>query len=51
MKVCVIQPYYSFDEANTEKCYEEMIKLLDSCDEYRKTVELQKLDEEKGGNE
>ena len=25
--------------------------LLDSCDEYRKTVELQKLDEEKGGNE
>ena len=26
-------------------------ELLDSCDEYRKTVELQKLDEEKGGNE
>ena len=33
MKVCVIQPFYSFDEQDTEKCYREMIELLDRCDE------------------
>ena len=33
MKVCVIQPYYSFDSADTDKCYYEMIKLLDECDD------------------
>ena len=33
MKVCVIQPFYSFDEKDTEKCYREMIALLDKCDE------------------
>ena len=32
MKVCVIQPYYSFDGADTAACYEGMIKLLDECD-------------------
>ena len=32
MKVCVIQPFYSFDERDTEKCYREMIELLDKCD-------------------
>ncbi|MBE6591225.1 MAG: hypothetical protein E7646_04225 [Ruminococcaceae bacterium] len=33
MKVCVIQPYYSFDGADTQKCFDEMIALLDSCDD------------------
>ncbi len=32
MKVCVIQPYYSFDGADTAACYEGMVKLLDECD-------------------
>ena len=33
MKVCVIQPFYSFNESDTEKCYREMIELLDKCDD------------------
>ena len=33
MKVCVIQPYYSFNESDVDKCYNDMIKLLDGCDE------------------
>jgi len=33
MKVCVIQPYYSFDYKENDRCYEEMVKLLDQCDD------------------
>ena len=33
MKVTVIQPYYSFDPVDTDKCYRQMINLLDECDE------------------
>ena len=33
MKVCVIQPYYSFDDKDTESCYQGMLKLMDECDE------------------
>ena len=33
MKVCVVQPYYSVKEKDTEYCYEKMIELLDSCDD------------------
>jgi glycerophosphoryl diester phosphodiesterase/predicted amidohydrolase len=33
MKVCVIQPYYSFEGKDTEYCFNEMIKLIDGCDE------------------
>ena len=33
MKVSVIQPYYSFDGKDNDKCYDEMVRLLDSCDE------------------
>lgn len=33
MKVCVIQPHYSLDEKDTEVCFEELLALLDSCDE------------------
>lgn len=33
MKVCVVQPYYSFDAKDTESCYQGMLKLMDECDE------------------
>ena len=33
MKVAVIQPYYSFDPKETDRCYREMTALLDECDE------------------
>lgn len=33
MKVCVIQPYYSFDGSELENCYQGMVSLLDECDE------------------
>ena len=33
MKVCVIQPYYSRNPSDVEKCYDEMIALMDKCDE------------------
>lgn len=33
MKVCVIQPHYSFDERDVDKCFNDMLSLLDKCDE------------------
>lgn len=33
MKVCVIQPPYSFDERDADKCFESLMMLLDKCDE------------------
>ncbi len=33
MKVCVIQPYYSFDHKDTQACYDQMVRMLDECDE------------------
>ena len=33
MKVCVIQPYYSFDYNDLDKCYNEMMALVDKCDD------------------
>ena len=33
MKVCVIQPHYSFDEKDVDVCFEGLISLLDQCDE------------------
>ena len=33
MKVCVIQPHYSFDERDIQKCFDDMLGLLDRCDE------------------
>ena len=33
MKVCVIQPHYSFDARDVEACFEELIALLDMCDD------------------
>ncbi|MBO5212969.1 MAG: hypothetical protein J6B60_05460 [Clostridia bacterium] len=33
MKACVIQPRYSFDEKDIDKCFCELTSLLDKCDE------------------
>ena len=33
MKVCVIQPKYSFDERELDRCEEGLLKLLSECDE------------------
>ena len=33
MKVCVLQPYYSFEKKDTQKCFDDMIALLDQCDD------------------
>ncbi|MBR2376099.1 MAG: hypothetical protein IKA88_07410 [Clostridia bacterium] len=33
MKVCVIQPYYSFDPKDTVTCFNDMVRLLDECDD------------------
>ena len=33
MKVSVIQPYYSMDSNDMEKCYKKMLELIDSCDD------------------
>ena len=32
MKVCVIQPKYSFNENDLDKCFNGLIELLDKCD-------------------
>lgn len=32
MKVCLIQPHYSFIESEQEICFENLISLLDKCD-------------------
>ena len=33
MKVCVIQPHYSFDERDVDTCFNDMLALLEKCDE------------------
>ena len=33
MKVCVIQPKYSFEEKDIKQCFEGLLALLDKCDE------------------
>ena len=33
MKICVIQPKYSFDEGELDKCQRELTALLDKCDD------------------
>lgn len=32
MKICVIQPHYSFDETDLDACVGELLRLLDECD-------------------
>lgn len=33
MKICVIQPRYSFDAREVDECFGEMLALLDGCDD------------------
>ncbi|MBR2354196.1 MAG: hypothetical protein IKA76_06835 [Clostridia bacterium] len=33
MKICVIQPHYSFDEKDVNVCFEDLLSLMDQCDE------------------
>lgn len=33
MKVCVLQPRYSFDENDADKCFEGLLTLLEQCDD------------------
>ncbi len=33
MKVCVIQPKYSFNESDLQSCFDGLISLLDKCDD------------------
>ncbi len=33
MKICVIQPKYSFDAKDLDTCFAQMLELLDSCDD------------------
>lgn len=33
MKICVIQPHYSFDEQDVGACFEGLLALLEQCDE------------------
>ncbi|MBR5539605.1 MAG: hypothetical protein IKU61_06870 [Clostridia bacterium] len=33
MKVCVIQPPYSFNYEDTEKCFKKQLELMDACDD------------------
>ncbi len=33
MKICVIQPRYSFDEKQIDECFAELMALLDRCDD------------------
>ncbi len=33
MKVCIVQPHYSFDYADSDACFNELMALTDRCDE------------------
>lgn len=33
MKVCTIQPHYSFDERDVQRCFEGLLALLEQCDD------------------
>ena len=33
MKVCVIQPAYSFDEKDVQTCFAGLLDLLEKCDD------------------
>ncbi len=33
MKICVIQPHYSFDPCDVHSCFNELISLMEKCDE------------------
>lgn len=33
MKICTVQPHYSFDPTELDKCFGDLVSLLDSCDD------------------
>ncbi len=33
MKICTIQPHYSFDEKDVAQCFQDLLALLEQCDE------------------
>ena len=33
MKICTIQPRYSFCENDVKKCFEDLLALMDKCDD------------------
>ena len=33
MRACIIQPYYSLNEQDNDKCFNDMVALLDKCDD------------------
>lgn len=33
MKICIIQPHYSFDADDLQSCFDELLSLLDRCDD------------------
>lgn len=40
MKICVLQPHYSFDEKDLRQCFDGLIDLLDRCDESMDVIVL-----------
>ena len=43
MKACIIQPYYSVDFADADRCFEEELALLDQCDESMDLIVLPEM--------
>lgn len=33
MKICTVQPHYSFDPTELDRCFGDLVSLLDSCDD------------------
>lgn len=46
MKVCVLQPQYSFDGANVDSCFWELMSLLDGCDDSLDLIVLPEYSEQ-----
>ena len=40
MKVCVLQPSYSFDEKDIDRCFEGLLELLEQCDDSMDVIVL-----------
>lgn len=40
MKFCIVQPYYSFDPKDLDRCWNEMISLIDKCDDSADVIVL-----------
>ncbi len=40
MKVCIIQPYYSYDYKDRDRCFADMLALIDRCDDSMDVIVL-----------